>query len=514
MKCIIFVRCSTERQEVQSQLDQTIEYAKSLHYDEFKIIKRVGASAYKVSKLYLEMLDEMYHTIETDKDIKAVVCWHLNRLARNDEVAMQIKSFLVRHKVQLHIKEPSIKLFRDDGSVDDGAELAFSLFATMSRQQTEELRKKSSRAKTRDKALHKYIGGPVVRWGYKVNPITKMVEPDPEKAEIVKEIYDIYINTHHSYPKATREINERRGLNLGQYVIEGILQSPKYYDQENYPPIIDEKTYREAEKIRNHNNNGKDIQNKNRRFANRIFKCPICGQGYTANVRDYRHTCKCNVPNIAISKLDGLLWLIASHLESERLLHSNNKEEFLQKKVVLASKIESVGNYTAKGEKKAERAKKMALEGYIEIDEYKAILKEIETSEEETRKKVEGWRAQIQELDNLIKEDKLSIEKILKVSGQITSSDEKAMRDIVRKWIVSVVMEDYVLTINTLTKTYKCKYLPYFRLQPWFTVNGGQILIQHVLRDKFGGCKLKDIKPVYLKDLPTTIAWLNNSEIV
>ena len=32
-KCIIWVRCSTERQEIESQKKETIEYAQSLKFD-------------------------------------------------------------------------------------------------------------------------------------------------------------------------------------------------------------------------------------------------------------------------------------------------------------------------------------------------------------------------------------------------------------------------------------------------------------------------------------------------
>ena len=53
-KCIIWVRCSAEKQELESQKKETIEYARELKFDEFIVIGEVGASAYKVNKLYQE----------------------------------------------------------------------------------------------------------------------------------------------------------------------------------------------------------------------------------------------------------------------------------------------------------------------------------------------------------------------------------------------------------------------------------------------------------------------------
>lgn len=55
-------------------------------------------------------------------------------------------------------------------------------------------------------------------------------------------------------------------------------------------------------------------------------------------------------------------------MESERMINTDTKEELRQKKAILEAKIESVGNYTSKGEKRAERGKKMALEGLIEVE--------------------------------------------------------------------------------------------------------------------------------------------------
>ena len=189
-RCIIFLRCSTEHQELESQKKETIEYAKSLKFDDFIIIGKIGASAYKVNKLYLEMIDEMYRLIETDKSIEAVVVWHLNRLARNDKIAMEIKEFLIDHKMQLYVKEPSLKLMKDNGVVDDGAELIFSIFATMSKQQAAELRVKAKRGKARNRALHKHQGG-ALPFGYTLDE-NRMVVPDPVQAPILSEIFDIY----------------------------------------------------------------------------------------------------------------------------------------------------------------------------------------------------------------------------------------------------------------------------------------------------------------------------------
>ena len=512
-KCLIWVRASTDRQETESQLKETIEYAKSLRFDEFEIINKAGASAYKVNKLYLQMIDEMKSKILADPDIKAVVCWHLNRLARNESMAMDIKDFLIEHKIQLYVNEPTIKLFNNDGTINEGAELIFSLFATMSKQQVSELRLKVKRAKKRDKALHKYIGGNTVAYGYRINE-DNYLEPDPETSKIVQDIFDLYGSGNYSFLTLAKEINERYGTDMNWHYMYSVLHNTKFYDGTMYPPIITELQYRKAEKQRN-DTASRPMQSIRHTFANRIIKCPVCGKGLTANRRDYRCRIECKTGNrIGIPNMDGLLWTIASHLESDRLLNASAKDDYVEKQAVLASKIKSAEQSLAKGEKKAERGKKMALEGLIEIEEYKDILRQVENDQKEVKRKVDEWKSEIAEIDRLISEDGKDIKRILELSDRISYMDEEQMKEIVRRWVKKVTYtSDWVFTIETITRTYKARYVRYDRqYNRWFTLNNNPIATRQLYRDK-DGCSFGDVRisPV---DIPITMAWLSGSEIV
>ena len=515
-KCIIWVRCSTERQEIESQKKETIEYAKSLKFDEFITVGKLGASAYKVNKLYLEMVERMKELILADKSIEAVVCWHLNRMARQEKMAMDIKDFLIEHKVQLYVREPGIKLLKDDGSVDDGAELVYNIFSTMNKQQISELRMKIKRAKKRDKALHKYIGGPVVAYGYKVDENTKQVVPDVKQAEIVNTIYDLYGTGEYSYTTLVKEVNERYGTTFAWNYMKRILDTTRYFDEDKYPPIISKLQYEKAAQQRK-NCTSRPAQSKHFHFANRLIKCPICGRGYTGNIRDYRCTLvlkhKNRATTISIPNLDGLLWTIAQHLESGKLLKASAKDEYLQNKAVLSAKIEGVGQSLARLEKKAERGKKLALEGLIEVDEYKAILKECEAAGAEIHSKVDNWKAQIADLDRLINEDTIGLKRILEISDHITELDEQEMRTIVRRWIRRIRFDDKgIFTIETLVRSYQCRYNRYGFESRWYTMSGNPLVVRPYLRDKDGAhfgknrCKADDVV--------TTIAWLGGSLIV
>ena len=511
-KCLLFFRVSTTKQEWESQLKETKLYAESLGFNDFVTVGKAGASAYKVADEYLALVDEMKGLIERDNTIEAVITYHLNRLCRNDKVAMDIKEFLIKHHTNLYVYEPTIKLLNDDGSINTGAELAFSLFATMSRQQIDELIVKSKRGKNAKKAIHKYAGGKLPPFGYEIDK-DKFVVPNEKEAVIVNDIFNLYATGEYSYPQLVKEINERYGTNLQVHSIFNFLKRKSYYDNTVYPPIITEAQFKAAEQERK-NCTAKPSVYKHYTFANRLIKCPKCGKGYTANER--RYIChklnKCGSPTISTANLDGLLWLICSHLESERLLNTSAKEEYLQKKAVLEAKIASVDNYTRRYEKIRQNLKKALMQGSLDADDYTDGIKKVEAEEKDTLEKVGTWKSQIVEIDKLINEDTLSIKKILEISDRITSSDEEEMRSIVRRWIKEITFEGDVWCIETLTRTYKAVYNCYGFPTKWTTVNGHYIAARPLKRDN-NGSRFADIKlkPV---ELPYTLAWLKGSEIV
>lgn len=510
MKCILFIRVSTTKQETESQLKETKEYAESLKYDEFVVLEEKGASAYKVNDLYKKMIERLKEAILADPSIKAVVCWHLNRLARNDEQAAAIKNFLIANKVQLHVKEPGITLLNPDGTVNEGAEMVFSVFSIMSKQAAAELRLKSSRAKTRDKAQHKFLGGRGV-FGYTAR--NKYMVPEEKEAPIVRNIYELYATGNYSFNTLAIEINERYGTNFPKYRIAQLLSNKHYYDGEIYPPIISAELFNKALEVAK-NAQEKPKNNKYHYFGAKLIKCPECGCHYIADSDSYRCINRCSRQMVSLSNMDGLLWLIASDLEGKYLLKDESREELLQKKAVLASKIKGVDSCTTKGEKMRQRAKKAYLEGIIELEEYKDRIATINQEQFEVEQKVARWREEIAEIEVLINENQHHIKKVLEISDRISKLEEVEMRDIVRKWVKEVeISNDKIVTVHTLAKDYQLKYSRYNTKSRFNTISGKPLVIVPILRD---GNK------AYFKPMPTpnpqslvnTLAWLEGSAII
>lgn len=172
-----------------------------------------------------------------------------------------------------------------------------------------------------------------------------------------------------------------------------------------------------------------------------------------------------------------------------------------------------MGQSITRLEKRVERGKKMALEGLIEVDEYKAILKECEAAGAEIHSKVDNWKAQIADLDRLINEDTIGLKRTLEISDHITELEEKEMCTIVRRWIRGISFDDKgVFTIDALVRSYQCRYNRYGYESRWYTLSGNPIAAKPYIRDKDGAHFGKNrCKP---GDIVTTLAWLNGSLIV
>lgn len=510
-KCLLFVRSSTDRQETQSQLEETRNYAITLGYDEFVVLERSGASAFKVSKKYTELVDELKDTLTNDKSIEAVVVFALNRLSRNPSKALEIEEFLVQNRIQLHCKTPELTLLNSDGSENEGAGLVFTIYSKISQLEIEELKLKSKRAKERDRKLKKFRGGRGVAFGYMVED--KFVIEDPDNSKIVNEIFDLYGTGEWSYHTLAEEVNERYGLDFNWHKIKNILHDKDYYDDTMYPPIITKEQYDKAAGKRDINHTQfKPKATRHFTFVNRIIRCPACGYGLTANVESYKCIHSCRDAYYGINNVDGLVWLIASHLEGERLLKSSAKEEYMQNKAVLTAKIKSVDSCTVRMEKVRQNLKKALMQGSLDADDYTEGIRRLESEEKETLEKVANWQRQIAELDRLINEDTMSIKRILDIADQIDSYTEQQMRDIVRKWVKRITVDGDVFIVETLVRTYKAVYRRYNWVSRWLTINGRPLAVKAVNRDK-NGCAFGSIrvKPV---DLSYTLAWLNGSSIV
>ena len=278
-------------------------------------------------------LTKMFTMIEADKDIKCVYAYELSRIGRKQTVNLSVKDFLVSHKVNLKIKEPSFSLLDRDGNLNNGTELVFSLFNTMAEQEMRLKKARLARGTTEAKERGE-IGGGTVLFGYVVGA-DKRIYIDEEKARVVRYIFNAYKDGM-ANNKIYDECYERGWLKrmknaktesafirkmvavvtyMGTYTDSGIVR---------YPQIISKELWEEVEQTRK-----KNITNKKNTKNCYLGKGLLFHEGYTLrgiNKNQYKATDRSYYVGMGV--MDYILWETTKELKL--MAETQNNEERLK----------------------------------------------------------------------------------------------------------------------------------------------------------------------------------------
>lgn len=414
-KVIALIRTSTEKQEVESQKKELLDFIlkdneknENFTQDDIIIVGQKGASAIKLDDAYKRNLKTVYQYID-EGVISAVYAWHLDRIGRNEEVLMNFKYKLIDNRIQLVIKNPSLRLLDDDGSVNSGMEIAFSLFATMAKQEMETKSRRFERAKRRNAEKSKFNGGKV-HFGYKVDD-NGLVVVDDEEAKLVKTIYDLYLSGNYSTTSLAIELQKRghtvRGKKVTLHFITNMLKSTAfigyteyvkyekdkegkktdkvlYRQRRTYQPIISEEKFNEVQTKLAANHKG-DITRQSKRInlASKLIVCPTCGRHWYASNRTYMcighkyhgkdlqgvNTCP-NSEQISIDWLDVAAFYVAKSCEIDWIWNfTEDRAKQAQDQVqVNQQKIDTLQDLISKSSEKLKRIN----DAYLEMDITKA----------------------------------------------------------------------------------------------------------------------------------------------
>lgn len=378
MKALAILRVSTTSQEIDEQRDELMSFIRSQGYDEIIPLEAVGASAIKMDDKYMELVGKVKEAIETDKSIKAACVWELSRLGRNEVILMEFKEFFIKNHIQFICKNPYMMLLNSDGTVNAGMELAFSLFATMSKQEMIEKKARFKRTKKANAAKGKYTGGNTRKFGFAIDRKGYFVE-DPEEGYIVKLIFDLYSTGKYSTYTLAKELDER-GIKVTDNAIGKILRCKAYTGEPvkgifdvYYPALISREVFDRCQEIRQQN---KIEMKRGDRvcIAAKLVKCPVCGATCTSNSRHYvcsRHAHHGPCANgfaLRQEVADDLCWRTAHGLHMNYLLEldETKKEEYRKEKEIVDGKIAEAERKMEDFTSKKDRIVEAFLEGLID----------------------------------------------------------------------------------------------------------------------------------------------------
>lgn len=396
-KVLIMVRTSTEGQSIQEQHNEMLDFVKNKGYKEEDCIwiEEQGASAAKMDDRYKAMLQSVKDAIENDKEINCFACYHLNRAFRTEEAYIDIKNYLVPRKIQMLVKVPSLELLNADGSINNGMELAMSLFSVLNKQDGLERKAKFKRAKAEMARKGMYTGGRNARkFGYAIGD-NKYFVPDEVESEIVKLIFQLYSTGEYSTYSLANELNSRGYTKSGKpfdgTFVGTVLKSKHYtglpdekWNNRVYPPIISIELFETCREIAD-KNKLMLRQGKKMVLCSRLIKCNECNHAFVSASKHFR----CNgtdkgicTNNITLkeSVVDLVAWRVAfkEHMDYLIEVTENNAQTYQERLQVIEQKIKTINNIIAESDGKKKRIIDTYLEGYIDKKERDLRLKKIQ----------------------------------------------------------------------------------------------------------------------------------------
>lgn len=294
------LRASTIRQEVESQKKELKEFILSKGYKSSQIVWREyrGASARKENDKYKAMIEEV-KTIILSRQIEAVALWHLNRLGRTETSLIKMKEFFEKNKIQVYVKNPNLQLFDVDSQgnlvKNNGTSIAWSIFATMVKFDTEEQFQKTQRGKEYIIQQGKCVSGKA-KFGYYVDN-EKYIRVDAKESEIVKLIYRKYASEDITISQLTDYLNSNgycyrndKEFNFKHLVV--MLKDTTYIgkskSKSNYPAIVSEYVYNKCMEKRETRNANADKAKRKFNLCSKLIKCEYCGHSYTSKGERYK----------------------------------------------------------------------------------------------------------------------------------------------------------------------------------------------------------------------------------
>lgn len=413
-KILCVIRASTIYQETESQKQELIQFCltKGFAADELDFIEVAGASARKCNPAYIKMLEDIKDRLLTNPHLTNVALWHLNRLGRVESKLHEMKEFFVKHNIQVYIKEPSITLLDDKGELSAGGSIAFSVYASMVKYETDEMFAKMNRGKERQRAEGKYIGG-MIPFGYRVNTNKYITIYEPE-ANIVRTIFNLYASDKYSLAELAEEVKERgfsrcKGGDFSYWSLLKLLSFENYCGTDIYPELISREQFDLCAQIRRRKATAKfstaPVYKVN--LAVGILKCS-CGCNYVRSTNHYlcasaasKFKVSCGAPSVKLETAHQIINLIVRFgWLHEFLQRTDTKKGDIEAQIEVVSTKITVQHAEIKAlnDRRDKLEHAYYVEGKLTEAKYNKMVAEIDNKIEAAKNKIEAFTKQLTDL--------------------------------------------------------------------------------------------------------------------
>ena len=296
IKYFLYARKSSEAEDRQvasigSQIDELTKLAKKEDLEIANTFSESQSAKEPGRPLFNEMIDKIHK-----KEIQGIICWKLDRLARNPVDGGQI-NWMLQQGIIKHIQTFERSYYPTDNvlmmSVEFG--MANQFIRDLSQNTKRGLKAKAERGWYPTFATLGYMHNPIKRKG------EKEIVKDPERFDLTKKMFDLML-TGNYYPPKILEIaadkwglRNRKGKKIARSSIYRIFYDPFYYGMFEYPkrsgnwyqgkhePMITEEEHNRIQSLLGRE--GKSCPKKHSFTFRGLMRCGECGAMITAEKR-------------------------------------------------------------------------------------------------------------------------------------------------------------------------------------------------------------------------------------
>lgn len=464
MKCILLVRVSTEAQSYEEQEKELYDLAHFYGYKD-KDISSIATkeSAIKLNEEERFGLNRMKELLETG-EYDCVFAWEISRIARRKKILFSILEYLTTKGIQLIIKEPRIRLLKDDTTIDEGAETIFTLYAQLAESEMRNKIARFSRAKKEGFNKGKYMGGKITL-GYKVSE-DGYWQIDEEGSKLVRLVFDMYISGEYSLTELGKELKSRgyfKNLSVTNVKAEmyGLLKNPIYRgirtSNNIYPQIIDDDTWEKCRKKREENRTRSKARTPH--LLTPLIRCS-CGASYSVNLMDATYSCRVkhnavekgllHSPDINVNVIESLAWYVAlQELHEDMICKRNDAKETYEEEIrIYNQKIAySRGILESTMQRRSDLDENYFVHGRFTKEKYEELTKKQNGIIKAEQDNIRKYEAAIQNMEKQIQAD-ITFDDMLDSLNQSydtlkNGTDMETMRRITHRYITGINIEPW-----------------------------------------------------------------------
>jgi len=371
-KIVVYARISTNEQNIDSQIDSIETYCKNNGYEIVDTFHDTITGSSKVTER--EGFLRLLNFFNINNEVKNLICYEYSRFGRSFIDTYTIIEYLKNKGVNIYFKKENLNTLNT--TPDDN--LRLNMLSSIAEYERTQIKERTRRGRIYKIQNQGAPSGSLPQYGY-TKQLGKLVV-DEEEAEIVKEIFDLYVNKKYSTPEIAKKLNrdnvktkyrkqvdaklietKNRRLSRNQFVWtdgsvarllrKSILTGHRQYLNLNLPhnlelQIIDDETFNLAQ---SRLSGQKKVNPNASKFENVLRGCIKCSCGYhylmqkgnSSNAHHYKCANKeCKAPNIDIDLINNAVYffLQSAARDDEKLSNKIKEIEEKIKDTVTANK--------------------------------------------------------------------------------------------------------------------------------------------------------------------------------